>query len=177
MCERVGKIISMMLCFMHQSIIRPIYIFNNDAYFLDFRAQKFALTFFNLNPFQHHQALHFGVLNYEKQHKEGTCKVSGRSVVFSSFYADFCFCSKSVIITTLMFTKVRYKMYETYAKILGLCICIFFYKKNAKIQTAVSISREMDTAACIFSFFYLADTYINANAALRRYNNVDIEFL
>ena len=51
------------------------------------------------------QALHFGVLNYEKRHKEGTCKVLGRSVVFSAFYADFCFCSKLVIITTL---KSRY---------------------------------------------------------------------
>ena len=47
------------------------------------------------------QALHFGVLNYENQHKEGTCKVSGRSVVFSAFYADFCLCPKLVIITTL----------------------------------------------------------------------------
>ena len=36
-----------------------------------------------------------------KQHKEGTCKVSGRSVIFSSFYVDFCLCRKSVIITTL----------------------------------------------------------------------------
>ena len=90
-----------MLCFMHQSIFRPNYIFNNNVYFLDFRAQKFPLIFFNLNPFYHQQALHFGVLNYEKQHKEGTCKVSGRSVIFSEFYADFCFCSKSVFITTL----------------------------------------------------------------------------
>ena len=46
--------------------------------------------------------MHFGVSNYEKQHKEGTCKVLGRSVVFSAFYADFCFCSKLLIITTLM---------------------------------------------------------------------------
>ena len=52
MCERVGnKIIARMLCFMHQSIFRPNYIFNSDAYFLDFRAQKFPLIFFNLNPF------------------------------------------------------------------------------------------------------------------------------
>ena len=36
---------------MHQSVFRLIYIFNNDAYFLDFRAQKFPLIFFNLNPF------------------------------------------------------------------------------------------------------------------------------
>ena len=45
----------------------------------------------------------FGVLNYEKQHKEGTCKVLGRSVVFSAFYAAFCFGSKLVIITTLKY--------------------------------------------------------------------------
>ena len=36
---------------MHQRVFRPIYIFNNYAYFLDFRAQKFPLTLFNLNPF------------------------------------------------------------------------------------------------------------------------------
>ena len=42
--------------------------------------------------------MHFGVLNYEKQHKEGTCKVLGRSIVFSAFYADFCLCPKLVII-------------------------------------------------------------------------------
>ena len=99
--KELKKIIARTLCFMHQRIFRPIYIFNNYAYFLDFRAQKFPLIHFNLNPFYHQQALHLGVSNYEKQHKEGTCKVLGRSVVFSAFYADFCFCSKLVIITTL----------------------------------------------------------------------------
>ena len=95
---------------MHQSIFRPVYIFNNDAYFLDFRAQKFPLIF---KPFSHQQALHFGVLNYKKkkQHKEGTCTVLGRSVVFSAFYADFCFCSKSVIITTLMLVFLEKMLY------------------------------------------------------------------
>ena len=39
------NIIVKMLCFMHQSIFRPIYIFNKDAYFSDFRAQKFPLIF------------------------------------------------------------------------------------------------------------------------------------
>ena len=28
-------------------------------------------------------------LSYKKQHKEGTCKVSERSVVYSAFYAGF----------------------------------------------------------------------------------------
>ena len=107
--KELKKIIARTLCFMHQRIFRPIYIFNNYAYFLDFRAQKFPLIFLNLNPFLHQQALHFGVLNYEKQHKEGTCKVLGRSVVFSAFYADFCFCSKLVIITTLMFFQILSK--------------------------------------------------------------------
>ena len=74
---------------MHQCFFRPNYTLNKNAYFLDFRAQKFLLIFFNVNPFKHQQALHFGVLNYEKHHKEGTCKVSGRSVLFSAFYADF----------------------------------------------------------------------------------------
>ena len=47
MCERVGKkIIARTLYFMHQSVFRPIYIFNSDDYFLDFRAQKFPLIFF-----------------------------------------------------------------------------------------------------------------------------------
>ena len=68
---------------MHQRIFRPIYIFNNYAYFLDFRAQKFPFIFLNLNPFKHQQALRFGVSNYEKQHKEGTCKIFGRFVVYS----------------------------------------------------------------------------------------------
>ena len=58
--------------------------------------KQFPLNFFNVNPFQDQQALLFGVLNYEKQHEEGTCKVSGRSVVFSAFYADFCLCPKLV---------------------------------------------------------------------------------
>ena len=75
----------------HSFFFRPNYIFNNDDYFLDFCAQKFLLISFNVNPFLHQQALHFGVLNYEKQYKEGTCKVLGRSVVFSAFYADFFF--------------------------------------------------------------------------------------
>ena len=36
---------------MHQSFFRPSYIFNNDAYILDFRAQKFPLIVFNASPF------------------------------------------------------------------------------------------------------------------------------
>ena len=54
---------------MHRSLFRPNYNFNNDAYFLDFCAQTFPLIFFNVSPFFCQQALHFGVLNNEKQHK------------------------------------------------------------------------------------------------------------
>ena len=46
MCESVGKkIIARTLCTMHHGILSLYYIFNNDAYFLDFRAQKFLLIF------------------------------------------------------------------------------------------------------------------------------------
>ena len=86
---------------MHQSFFRPNSIFNNDAYFLDFSAQKYPLIFFNVNSFSYQHALHFGVPNYEKQHEVGICKVLGRAVIFSAFYADFCLCPKSLIITTL----------------------------------------------------------------------------
>ena len=51
---------------MHPSFARPNYIFNNNAYFLDFRAQKFPLIFFHLNRFKHQQCLHFRILNYKK---------------------------------------------------------------------------------------------------------------
>ena len=41
-CERAGKITARMLCLMHQSVFRPIYIFDNDAYF-KISAQKSTL--------------------------------------------------------------------------------------------------------------------------------------
>ena len=49
--KELEKIIARTLCFMNQSFFRPNYIFNSDAYFLDFCAQKFPLSFFNVNPF------------------------------------------------------------------------------------------------------------------------------
>ena len=49
--KELKKIIARTHCFMHQFFFRPNYIFNNDAYFLDFRAQKFPLIFFNVNLF------------------------------------------------------------------------------------------------------------------------------
>ena len=92
---------------MHQSFSDQITFLITMLIFLDFRAQKFPLIFFNVNPFKHQHALNFGVLNYEKQHKERAGKVSERYVVFSAFYADFCLCSKLVIITTL--TKYNFE--------------------------------------------------------------------
>ena len=49
--KELEKIIARTHCFMHRSLFRPNYIFNNDAYFLDFRAQKFPLIFFNVSSF------------------------------------------------------------------------------------------------------------------------------
>ena len=51
MCDLLEKIIARILCFMHQGIFRPDYIFNNAAYFLDFQAQKFSLIFFQFKSF------------------------------------------------------------------------------------------------------------------------------
>ena len=41
--KEMEKINARRLCFMHQSFFRPKYIFNNNAYLLDFRAQKVPL--------------------------------------------------------------------------------------------------------------------------------------
>ena len=54
-------------------MFRPSYIFNNDGHFLDLFAQNYPLIFPYINPFKHQQVLHFGILNCEKQHKEGIC--------------------------------------------------------------------------------------------------------
>ena len=92
LCVKVlDKIIATILCFMHQGIFRPNYIFNNDAFFLDFRAWKLPLIFFNLKSCNVNKPCILGVLNYEKQHKEDTCKVSGRSVVFQYVMLIFVF--------------------------------------------------------------------------------------
>ena len=48
--KELEKIIARTHGFMLQSFFRPNFI-DNDAYFLDFRAQKFPLIFFNVNPF------------------------------------------------------------------------------------------------------------------------------
>ena len=89
--KELEKIIAWTHCFMHQSFFRPNYIFNNDAYFLDFRAQKFPLIFFNVNPFEHQQALHFGVLNYENNIKKVHVKFQEDLLFFQHFMLIFVF--------------------------------------------------------------------------------------
>ena len=135
--KELEKIIARTHCFMHQSLFRPNYIFNNNAYFSDFRAQIFPLIFFNVNSFLNQQALHFGVLNYEKQHKEGTCKVSGRSVVFSAFYADFCLCPKLVIITTLRGQTETSRTYCKHSRHLSVC---GRYRKRSSAKSSAALS-------------------------------------
>ena len=50
MCESVGKIIARTLCFTHPGFFRPIYSFNNDAYFYGFSRTKLPFGFYlNLN--------------------------------------------------------------------------------------------------------------------------------
>ena len=49
--KELEKIIARTHCVMNQSLFRPNYIFNKNAIFLDFRAQKVPLIIFNVNPF------------------------------------------------------------------------------------------------------------------------------
>ena len=87
--KELKKIIAGTLCFM-QSIFIPNYILNNDAYFLDFCVDNYPLRFFfKFKSFLISTSPAFGVLNYDKQHKEGICKVLGKSVVFSAFLCRF----------------------------------------------------------------------------------------
>ena len=79
------------LCFMHQSVFRPNYNLNTDAYFLDFRAQKIQLVFLNLDPFQHEQALQFVVLNYKENIKKAPVKFWEDLLNFQHFMQIFVF--------------------------------------------------------------------------------------
>ena len=49
--KELEKIIAGTLCLCSRVSSDPLYIFNNYAYFLDFRAQKLGGIFLNLNPF------------------------------------------------------------------------------------------------------------------------------
>ena len=57
-------------------------------------------------------------------YEEGTCKVSGRWVIFSAFNAGFCLCPKSVIVTTL----------KRETKIAADVIFIFYFYLSEKIR-------------------------------------------
>ena len=59
--------------------------------FLDFCAQKFPLIFFNVNPFKHQQALHFGVLNYKNNIKKAPVKFWEDKLYFQHFMLIFVF--------------------------------------------------------------------------------------
>ena len=91
MCEKVRKIIARTPCIKEPS--DPITFLKMMIIFRCLR-RKLSLIFFNLNPFHHRKNLHFGILNFEKQHKDSICKVLERSVLFSAFHADFCLCPK-----------------------------------------------------------------------------------
>ena len=86
---------------MHQGTFRSHYFLTMMLIFQILAHKNSFCSFFNLKPFLTSTSPAFLGLNYEKQYKEGTCKFSGRSVVFSAFYADSCLCPKSVIITIL----------------------------------------------------------------------------
>ena len=99
--KELEKIIARTHSFMHQSFFRPNYIFDNDAYFLDFRAQKFSLIFFNVNPFNINRLCILGFYIMKNNIKKAPVKFREDLLYFQHFYADFSLCPKLLIITTL----------------------------------------------------------------------------
>ena len=95
--KELEKIIARTLCFMHQRFFGPNYIFNKDAYFLDFHAQKFPLIFLNVNPFNINKPYFFGFLIMKNNIKNAPVKFREDLLYLSAFYADFCVCPKLVI--------------------------------------------------------------------------------
>ena len=91
--KELEKIIARTHCFMHQSFFRPNYIFNNDAYFLDFRAQKFPLVFFNVNPFNINKPciLGFYVIKKKNNIKKIPVKFQEDQLYFQHFMQIFVF--------------------------------------------------------------------------------------
>ena len=85
---------------MHQSTFRRNYVLIAILLFLNFCAENYLLISFNLNSFNINT---FGILSYEIKHKEGICKVLGRSAAFSIFGISCKFLSlpQIVINTTL----------------------------------------------------------------------------
>ena len=90
-CERIGKKIARTHCFMHQSFFRPNYIFNNDAYFLDFRAQKFPLIFFNVNPFYFNKPCILGFQIMKNNIRKAPVKFREDLLYFQHFMLIFVF--------------------------------------------------------------------------------------
>ena len=79
----------------------------------------------------------------KKQHKEGTCKVLGRSVVFSAFYADFCFCSKLVIITTLMHKML--KIQQIFPKLYRCLLYVVFHNLKPQNAGLVDVKKDLNS--------------------------------
>ena len=83
--KELEKIIARTLCFKHQRFSDQITVLITVLIFFRFSRTNFPFEIFNVNPSYHLEALHFAVLSYEKQHKEGIYKDVGRSVIFSAF--------------------------------------------------------------------------------------------
>ena len=88
-CERIGKkIIPRTHCFMHQSFFK---LHNNDAYFLDFRALKFSLIFFNVNPFNINKPCILGFYIMKSNIKKAPVKFREDLLYFQHFMLIFVF--------------------------------------------------------------------------------------
>ena len=74
---------------MYLSFFRPNYIFNNDAYFLDFRAQKFPLIFLTKIPFNINKPCILGFYIMKKNVKKAPVKFQEDLLYFQHFMLIF----------------------------------------------------------------------------------------
>ena len=76
---------------MLQSFFRPNYIFNNDANFLDFRAQKFPLIFLMYIPFNINKSSILGFEIMKNNIKKAPVKFRKDLLYFQHFMLIFVF--------------------------------------------------------------------------------------
>ena len=101
---------------------------NRELYYLrmNLRSEKINNMFNIFHCINFRQHLTYNMRGAWQIMKNIIFKVFARSVVFSAFYADFCLCPKSVIITTL----THFNAFNSQNKFLFGTITVYFRKIN-----------------------------------------------
>ena len=83
------KIIPGTRCFVRRGFFGPGCVFNDDAYFLDFRAQGFPVIFFNVNPFNINKPCILGFYTMKNNIKKAPVKFWEDLLYFQHFMLIF----------------------------------------------------------------------------------------